>query len=228
MKILKIKDFIKNAKVKVKTPKSFPTSENMFALPMFGSYCAKRGSGKTNAVCLLTSRMKKEYPATRVFIMSPTVRSPINVVFSTLGADDEDIYDDLDTINDDLIDIQEKVAQEKEDLLIYYKQKAIWDAYVKMGLDVDLETLPEEFLYELEQMGFQEPQHRWNGKKVHCVLICDDLSHSALYSKGRKNVFNNMVLRHRHIGFGISILLCTQSWATGVPKALRQNLTNLF
>ena len=228
MKTLKIKDFIRNAKVKVKTPKSFPSSPDMYALPILGSFCAKRGSGKTNAVTLLVQRMKSEYPATRVFIMSPTVHSPINVVLKTLNPDPEDIYDDLDTVNEDLIDIQNKAKQEKEDLFTYYKQKAIWDAYEKMGVMADLEELPEEFLLELEDMGYQKPTHRWNGKKVHSVLICDDLSHSALYSKGRSNVFNNMALRHRHIGFGISIILCVQSFLTGVPKVIRQNLTNLF
>ena len=109
--------------------------------------------------------MKSEYPATRVFIMSPTVHSPINVVLKTLNADPEDIYDDLDTINEDLIDIQNKVKQEKEDLFTYFKQLAIWDAYEKMGVMADLEDLPEEFLMELEEMGYQKPTHRWNGKK---------------------------------------------------------------
>ena len=62
-----------------------------------------------------------------------------------------------------------------------------------------------------------------------CLLI-DDMSHSDIYSTSRNNPFINLCLRHRHVnnGKGITIMMAAQTFLTGLPKALRQNVTQLF
>ena len=59
------------------------------------------------------------------------------------------------------------------------------------------------------------------------LLFIDDCSHSPIYSPGRSNPLVNATLRHRHIGgkgFGISIQFAVQTFKSGVPKALRNNV----
>ena len=63
------------------------------------------------------------------------------------------------------------------------------------------------------------------------LIILDDLSHSAIYSGGMDNPFNNMALRHRHIGgrgYGVTIFMMVQTFKTGIPRALRQGAVQQF
>ena len=62
------------------------------------------------------------------------------------------------------------------------------------------------------------------------LLVIDDMSHSDIYSTSRQDPFINLALRHRHInkGTGISIFMAVQTFLTGLPKAIRQNVCQFF
>jgi hypothetical protein len=61
------------------------------------------------------------------------------------------------------------------------------------------------------------------------LLIIDDMSHSDLYTPSKKNSFINLCLRHRHLfKVGLSIFMLVQTFKTGIPKCLRQNIQQFF
>jgi hypothetical protein len=61
------------------------------------------------------------------------------------------------------------------------------------------------------------------------LLIIDDMSHSPLYTPSQKNGFINLCLRHRHLfQVGLSIFMLVQTFKTGIPKCLRQNIQQFF
>lgn len=225
MKIEQIKNFIGKELIKVKNPKKPYSSPDMFENHQLSGFIGKRQSGKTYSCAKLVQRLQKEHPS-RVFIISPTYNS--NPVLHTLNADEDDIYTDVDNCIQDLEEIQDKIKEEYEDLMKYYEDLALWKAYKEMNIN-DLDDLPEELLSRLYEMDFLPPVHRYGGKRPHLILVCDDMSHSKLYASGRKNPFNNLLLRHRHIHkLGISVFMLVQTFRTGIPKAIRQNLTQAF
>ncbi len=55
------------------------------------------------------------------------------------------------------------------------------------------------------------------------------MSHSDLYTPSKKNGFINLCLRHRHLfQVGLSIFMLVQTFKTGIPKCLRQNIQQFF
>ena len=74
--------------------------------------------------------------------------------------------------------------------------------------------------------------HGWRYRSAvrpRSVLLMDDCSHSLLFSKSQKNPLTNLVLRSRHVGdgCGLSIAMIAQTYTSGIPRALRQNLTHM-
>jgi hypothetical protein len=78
----------------------------------------------------------------------------------------------------------------------------------------------------LENLGFKEPE---KVPRPAPLLIIDDMSHSDLYTPSKKNGFINLCLRHRHLfQVGLSIFMLVQTFKTGIPKCLRQNIQQFF
>jgi len=86
-------------------------------------------------------------------------------------------------------------------------------------------TLDEQTM--LENTDYQKPPAV---PRPSPLLIVDDMSHSEIYSTSRQNPFINLCLRHRHInhGKGITIFLAAQTFLSGIPKSLRQNIQQYF
>jgi hypothetical protein len=108
--------------------------------------------------------------------------------------------------------ITEKVEKYKENEE-YQKAYKLWKA--GKPLDIYQHTLLfNEHFRKIEVIPRPSP-----------ALILDDLSHSDIYGTGRKNPLINLLLRHRHYEeVGLSIFMLVQTFTTGVPKALRQNI----
>ena len=89
-----------------------------------------------------------------------------------------------------------------------------------MKLNLDERTM-------LENTNYQKPPEV---PRPSPLLIVDDMSHSQIYSTSRQNPFINLCLRHRHInhGKGITIFLAAQTFRSGIPLALRQNIQQYF
>lgn len=55
------------------------------------------------------------------------------------------------------------------------------------------------------------------------LLFIDDASHSKIYANTPKNPFLNFFLRYRH--YNCSIICATQTYKSGIPRALRLNIS---
>jgi len=220
---LKIPGSIKNEGLvykKLKTPKVAP---NLFKLHTLSAFIGPRGSGKTNAAVLLARRYLDDGSINRTFIISPTIDS--NRIFDTLEAKEEDIYKNIHTCLEDLNSILASVkasVEEYEETKAYNNIWKRWKMYVK-GKGPAL-TIPEFNIMENNNFKARPKLPRPSP-----LLIIDDMSHSDLYTPSKKNSFINLCLRHRHLyKVGISIFMLVQTFKTGIPKCLRQNIQQFF
>ena len=216
---LKIPGGLENGVIPCKKIRKCPHPPELFQLHALMGFVGMRGSGKTVAMVNLTKRYLDMRCLNRVFIISPTYDS--NPVFHVLKAKPEDIYRDSNHTQDAIQSILDKTAQ---DAKVFDEFETYLNAYKKYR---DHKTLTSAEHTMLDNNNFKKPVYIPVPKPV---LVIDDMSHSDIYSTARENSFINLCLRHRHLnhGKGITIMLAVQTFLTGIPKALRQNLTQLF
>lgn len=207
---------------KLKTPSSHPS---LFRLHTLAAFIGPRGSGKTNAAVLLASKYWEDKSFNRIFIMSPTIES--NRIFELLHVEPEDIFKNIHTC---LADLQIITDQVKEMMLEYEQAKEYkriynkWRRYMKTEGKSEAPNVKEMNLLENNQFRPGEDIPRPSP-----LLIIDDMSHSDIYTPSKKNSFINLCLRHRHLHrCGISIFMLVQTFRSGIPKALRQNVQQFF
>ena len=189
------------------------TSEHDIALPAIVVFSGSRGSGKTYACIKLMRHFEKKKYVSRTFLLCPTRGS--NDLYSNLQTlHPKDCYTDERQFLQDLEVIEKQVQadwyrykQEQEYIQVFHK-------WLKCPHTL---TLKEESLLEWRRKGF--PVHI---PKPSHLLIVDDAQGTNLYSNGRSNMLNHMVIKHRHIP--ITIALLAQSWV-GIPRLIRLNTT---
>jgi len=208
-----------NGPVKHKKIKQPHAPNELFKLHTLCAFIGMRGSGKTHAMVNLAKRYLEEGSFTRIFIISPTYES--NPIFHVLHADPEDVYSDLHNSLANIEDILKKCEKDSQD---YDDYQAYMKAYVKWKRNKKLTTDEKTIL---ENNNYAKPP---TIPRPSPLLIVDDLSHSDIYSTSRQNPFINLCLRHRHInhGKGITIFLAAQTFRSGIPLALRQNIQQYF
>ena len=208
---------LENTKVKAVLPPSPETPDGLFRLHTLAAFIGARGSGKTNACVLLAQRYLDEGVFNRIFIISPTFES--NPQFETLKPDPNDVYKSIPNATEDLLDILGKVKEDVDDYEKREEYKRIYNRWISGHASMrDMNVL--------EANEFKRPL---NLPKPCPLLIIDDMSHSPLYQPSRKNPFINLCLRHRHLHrVGISIFMLVQTFTTGIPKCLRQNVQQYF
>ena len=218
-----ISNSIQNEGLKYKSLPTPDTSEGLFRLHTRAAFIGPRGSGKTNAVVLLARRYLDDRSINRVFIISPTYDS--NRIFDLLEPRPEDIFKNMQTCLADLNTIVAKVKQMTEEYNEYEKIAIIFKKW-KAFLAGKGPPLPLPMYNKLENLGFREPEKI---PRPAPLLIIDDMSHSDLYTPSKKNGFINLCLRHRHLfQVGLSIFMLVQTFKTGIPKCLRQNIQQFF
>lgn len=214
---------IKNEGLKYKSLPTPEVSDGLFRLHTLAAFIGPRGSGKTNAVVLLARRYLDDGSINRVFIISPTYDS--NRIFDLLEPKQEDVFKNLQTCLADLTTIIAKVKQMVEEYREYEEIAAVFKKW-KLFLKGKGPALPLPLYNKLENMGFRAPEVV---PRPSPLLIIDDMSHSDLYTPSKKNGFINLCLRHRHLfQVGLSIFMLVQTFKTGIPKCLRQNIQQFF
>jgi PhoH-like protein len=214
---------IRNEGLKYKALPTPDTSNALFKLHTLAAFIGPRGSGKTNAVVLLARRYLDDGSINRIFIISPTYES--NRIFELLEPKPEDVFKNM---HECLADIQTIIVRVKQMVEEYEHNKAyneIYKRYKKFmnGKGPPLKT--GEFNI-VERFGFKKME---DIPRPSPLLIIDDMSHSDLYTPSKKNSFINLCLRHRHLfKVGLSIFMLVQTFKTGIPKCLRQNIQQFF
>ena len=202
-----------------KIPQPYSPPE-LFKLHSLMAFVGHRGSGKTHAIVNLTKRYLDEGSFTRVFVISPTYES--NPVFHVLKIDEDDVY--TDHMNA-LAAIEKILKKTKEDSDDYDDYEEYMKAYRKWKRG---DSLTNDEYTLLDNNNFEKPPEVI--PRPSPLLIIDDMSHSDIYSTSRQNPFINLCLRHRHInhGKGITIMMAAQTFRSGIPLPLRQNIQQYF
>lgn len=218
-----IANSIKNEGLKYKSLPTPEVSSGLFKLHTLSAFIGPRGSGKTNAVVLLARRLLDDKSINRIFIISPTYDS--NKIFDLLEPDPNDVFKDIHTCLADLQTILSEVKKMVDEFREYEAEKKIWEKW-KRYIRGEGPALPISEFNKLERNGFQPPEYV---PRPSPLLIIDDMSHSDLYTPSKKNGFINLCLRHRHLfQVGLSIFMLVQTFKTGIPKCLRQNIQQFF
>ena len=215
----KILNGLKNAPVKHKKLKQPYTPPELFKLHTLAAFVGHRGSGKTQAIVTLTKKYLDEGSFNRIFVISPTYDS--NPVFHVLEVNKKDVYTDHNSAIAAVEDILAKTRNDSDEFDKYDEYMAAYRRWNRgKSISSDEHTM-------LENNNFEKPPEV---PRPSPLLIIDDMSHSDIYSTSRQNPFINLCLRHRHINFGkgISIFMAAQTFKSGIPLALRQNIQQFF
>ena len=217
----------KHGPQKIETP---PDQIGMHALVIA---TAKRGGGKTVAVTNLCKNLVKDKALDRLLVVSPTWGSNKHM-FEGLPVEESDIHHEPGPPV--VPDVVGKVEEEMKDWKAY-KEKAKLRKQLEAALracrsDADIINISPQLLIDAFNLDVfqQPPKHKYNGKRPVLGLFIDDSQATKLFNSA---AFQNMVLKHRHIGdgLGISIFMAVQTYSAqtgGMPKALRENCTHLL
>ena len=216
-----------------KSKKSIPTPEHEYSLHGIFVVCGRRSSGKSVAVSSKLHHLKSEGLCDRVFLISPTAVS--NTEMWSGLVEEDDIYEEMG--NKSVLDIIEKIKDEKRAWDEYLEQLQLWQEYKKLVRSKASEEQDEEFLMKCCDLGFYDidlknpPESKYGHKPV-LHLVVDDCQSSPLFQPSTKNKFLNLCIRHRHIadGLGVTIWALIQNYSTqsGLPKSIRENCTVLL
>lgn len=220
----KIYAAVKNDAIPGIRPTPEPVPEGLFQLPTVIAFIGKKASGKTTQAVNLSKSYQDFKSINTIYILSPTYES--NPEFKAIDVDPSNIYTNMDTVIQDLLEIEQKIIQSASDYEAYLEYKKAYKRW-KNG-DATLEDM---IMLEQNMGPDNIPQQPPHQDKPKSLLLIDDLSHTDIYGTSKNNPLINMSLRHRHIGglgYGVSIFMMVQTFKTGIPRALRQGAVSQF
>jgi len=193
---------------------------SLFPLHSSCAFIGRTNSGKTNSAVVLAQEYIKHKSINTVFCISPTFDQ--NRYFETLNIDEKNVFKGQHALFNSeaclkvILKRIKNLSREYKDYLDYVQA---YEKYKKGTADMFELTLVKNHNYE-KPIFMERPSP---------LLILDDLSHTEIYSSSRRNSFNNLLLRHRHIyDLGVSIFMLVQNFRSGIPLALRQNIKVYF
>ena len=229
--------------IKVPKQKAFEveTPDDQIKMHQLLLAVAKKGSGKSTAVCNLLSFLKKDKALDRLFVITSTYESNKPLFdFLDLPVSREDVYNPDDPPRETIDAILDKVTEETREYDDYMHKKKLHDQMKKalrsVKTDRDIVNLDPALLIASYDNDVVEnpPVHRYNGKKPVLGLFIDDSQSTPLFCA---RAFLNLCIRHRHVGssddtrMGLSIFLCVQNYTAqhgGIPKAIRENVSTMM
>ena len=188
------------------------THDDFIKMPFTACIQGARGSGKTVACVQWVRHMEQEGYINRTFLISPTAET--NVIFRNLKTlDQEDVCSDPTCFQRALLHVMHEIKEATKTHKEALRYKVIHDKYLKNhSLD-----LTEQSILESRNFAPMEvpPLPR-------CLLICDDVQGTDLFTSRRTDRMLHMVIKHRHIP--LSIIMMAQTFH-GIPRAIRLNCT---
>ena len=229
-----IKKSIKTFETKLpnKTAFTIETEDDFPKLHTLSILSGRRGGGKSVALANFLKKCKDKYYYDKIILITPTYAS------------NKQIWDICDISEDDVI--EPEVGAMKEATSIILAEKAEWDNFLekkKKFADFmkdkkqNLERIKATRLLDYYEQGFLEPDYdkpTWKYKKEQApriAIVLDDCMGTDLMNKPSSKL-TNFAIKHRHIasGLGCSLFMLVQSYRSkdGVPRAIRENCTNLW
>lgn len=219
-------------------PVFVPDTKGAFAIPTppefprLHTLClavAKRGAGKSTAVCSLIRDFLRAGLLDRVFVMSPTCGSN-KALYATVRVAEADCYDQPG--DKALTEIVKEVEAEAAEWREYVRKKEKWDKLQRLLRDpgVDLDAIPPELMDGLDNLD-RPPQSKY-GHAPRLALLVDDCQGTKLFTTGSNNTFGHLCIKHRHVGegLGLSVFILCQNFASpgACNRFIRQNATHLM
>jgi hypothetical protein len=197
-----------------KPPSDYPPLDpSLPPLPGNFALVSKRGGGKTTTCC----RFIKGYGVfDPVYVFSPTIGSQRHLFSDYLGVPDSRLYEV--TSSAQCRDKMKEAVEEVQGLLDRFKRdKAYRAAYQKLVSGRGELTPTEERM--LVAADAQPPEGPPKKRPIP-LMVLDDLQ--SLDRVMQSQWFTSLVLRHRHVGGGLSLCSIVQT-LKGLGRAIRQN-----
>lgn len=204
----------------------FRNSPPTFPYPPFLSSMFKsRGSGKTT--CMIN--MIRLYDSVRAFdhitIFSPTTqKDPKFAAFMESKPNAK--LEFVDTYTD--VKFSEITNQIDKDLAEYEKFKVALAAYKKFLKGGSITKLKPEELIELYAYDFSDPMNgsRFkHGRPSHMIVFDDMVGDKNVYRNDSSGLVGRFTFRHRH--YNASMCFMAQSYKSGIPRQIRNNLSTV-
>jgi hypothetical protein len=196
-------------------------SKYLSRLPCILSAVGSTGSGKSFFVLGLIKLLRREGSITKLFCISPSVKSDPN--YSAILKETDWVFENITDAKAAYAAIQE-VESDCAAIAEGYSEELEWCLAVKQFKAGD--TLDSRQEHLLEQYGYEERIP----KRPSFALLLDDCAHSPLLARhtNKLNKFPNFVLKSRHIGLGLgcSIFMIGQDTRC-IPSVLRKNTTHM-
>jgi ABC-type dipeptide/oligopeptide/nickel transport system ATPase component len=192
-------------------------SKYLSRVPFILGCVGPTGSGKSHLALSIVKLMRREHTITKLYVICPTVRS--NTIYQAILKPTDLVFEDVSKCYDALKAIEADCQAVSEQ----YRNDLQYAITYKKYTDGQVITDADEHLLDMHSYMEITPL-----RPSPCLII-DDCSHSPLFSTSSKNPLTNCVLRSRHVGdgLGLSIVMIAQSFTSGIPRCLRQNLTHL-
>jgi hypothetical protein len=199
--------------------KTLPPIESQYIsrVPFIFAAIGPTASGKTHLGLGLIKLLRREHSITKLYVICPSYKS--NVIYQSVVKPTDFIFEDISKVFQAL----KEVELDCEAISEQYRRDLEYQIAFKLYTGGhDINTMQEHLL---ESYGYRDV----TPVRPSPCLIIDDCSHSPLFSSSNKNPLTNLILRCRHVGdgLGLSIAMMAQTYTSGVPRALRQNVTHL-
>jgi hypothetical protein len=191
----------------------------------------KMKSGKSLSISSKLRDLREQGYCDRVFLLSPTAASPTNKeLFKDLIDSKNDLWTSPDYAS--VNEIIEEIKQEGDEWDDYLEQMKIYNVVQKLMKSkkpID-EWDPDLLLKAYDYNLFEEKPKSKYGHLPRLHWVCDDVQSSQVFTPSVKNPFLNAVIKHRHIGRGVSIWVSVQNFSGSacLPKQIRAVATHFM
>ena len=191
-------------------------SQYMSRVPFICLVNGSTGCGKTTIIMSIIKLMRREHSLTKLYLMCPSYTP--HSVYHAILKDTDVVFTDMSKCFEALKAIEQDCELEAER----------WRKELEYVITFNRYTAGETINAQDEQLLEEYGYRTITPIRPSPILLCDDCSHSQLFSKSSKNPFPAMVLRSRHVagGTGLSIAMISHSFTSGVPRCLRTNSTH--
>ena len=214
------KEIIIEGNEKRKVPKGMPK------VPMTLLVVGKKGAGKTHAIANMVRKYQsnKKCPAfdpQNVFVLSPTYH--LDPTQSLIVADEENVYDTKDGLEDPILEIQDKIEADMEEYDEWLEKMKAWELFKIWDKDTGL--FPPDLLlkiYDPITESIQKPTNDFPcGKPSSLIFIDDQVGQGGMNAAGN-SVLTNFSIKHRH--YNCSMIYLVQHYK-GISRAIRGNVS---
>jgi hypothetical protein len=217
LQVHNVKHGLKTGNLKVKKVHGPETPPHLPKLHFIGGFFGVVRSGKTYSAVSLVKDYDKHGCFNMRFLISCTYES--NTVLHEIDWEPGGIFTDAATSEAALAVIIGMIEKRVQD---HYKELEYKRVYEKWRKEKRYLTLDEQIL-----LNDEEHRPPIDIPYPKALLFIDDMINTPLMANTINNKLSHLCLHHRHVagGAGVTIIQCLQKFKSGMPRAVRSNLS---